>query len=474
MITTKKEIRSGETLPDWEGLIDTYGDLLADRSAKKEQGLNDFNLLGSVLSANDEVRLHTRFLYALLNPNGKHYRGARFLELFLNYIGRPRWLDLDSESLVVRKEYRPSGQGEQVDLYISDGTRIILIENKLNALDQPGQVKRYLKAVGADSGERSEDTLFIYLSKGRDRPSRNALAYPEVQKKNIPPDPEPLHLFAEKYLGTGEGTPWALYQNLSYRSQPEGRSIHAWLEACIDEIRDLEDAENMVGAIEDYRNVVRHATREYVSNVESLKEHLEKRGDDGFAFHEKAIELAEELRKAHFEWLHDAMTVKVPDLFRSAVNDGLLMQVGQKNAEELIPYLDNGNKAKAEKFVYDRNSNFFSKSGDSNRGVFFIVKGGLFKDEALIMLFYGKTFLHVGCVFRNDNNVNDQVEPLSDLSKDTKLRKAIFPGAMTKYQRLEKDGIMSLARFETSTVKEDLKGLATAFGIDMDQEGEAQ
>src|SRR5690606_39478312 len=143
-----------------------------------KQGKNDFNLLGSVLSVNDEVRLHTRFLYALLNPKSRHYQGTRFLELFLACIGREGWLNTDA--VEVRKEFCPAEKSEQIDLFLSDGNRQIVIENKLNAKDQEGQVKRYLKAVGATSGETAENTLFIYLTKSRKQPSPNEIGRAHV------------------------------------------------------------------------------------------------------------------------------------------------------------------------------------------------------------------------------------------------------------------------------------------------------
>ncbi len=49
--------------------LDKFKDV---QNQQKQQGLNDFTALGSVLKANDEVRLHTRFIYSLLNPQEKH------------------------------------------------------------------------------------------------------------------------------------------------------------------------------------------------------------------------------------------------------------------------------------------------------------------------------------------------------------------------------------------------------------------
>lgn len=101
-------------MDSWKKLFATPESFEDEQTAQKQQGLNDVNLLSSVLSVNDEVRLHTRFIYSLLNPKGKHYQRTRFLELFQETIRRQDWLDLSS--VTVLKEHCPDGQKDQVDL----------------------------------------------------------------------------------------------------------------------------------------------------------------------------------------------------------------------------------------------------------------------------------------------------------------------------------------------------------------------
>ncbi|WP_418139566.1 PD-(D/E)XK nuclease family protein [Oceanimonas smirnovii] len=223
----------------WNSLFNAMAELENEQAAQKRQGLNDFNLLGSVLSVNDEVRLHTRFIYALLNPEGRHYQGTRFLELFLQTIGRANWLDLSS--VIVRKEHCPNGRGEQIDIYITDGTRQILIENKLNAQDQPRQVARYLEAVDASDPAQADDTLFIYLTKNRQQPSPYGLGGLTVCHQT-------------SRLLNQQGLPMAQYQNLSYRRATSVNSIHDWLDACSYALAD--GPANIAWALKDYRAVV--------------------------------------------------------------------------------------------------------------------------------------------------------------------------------------------------------------------------
>ena len=50
---------------------------------QKERGLNDYNLLTTVLNEYDEVRLHSRVIGSLLDINGLHYQKELFLEKFM-------------------------------------------------------------------------------------------------------------------------------------------------------------------------------------------------------------------------------------------------------------------------------------------------------------------------------------------------------------------------------------------------------
>jgi|GEM_PF-987400 len=459
---------------NWDDLLQVFSKLEITRTEAKNQGLNDFSLLSSVLNVNDEVRLHTRFLYALLNPNGSHYQGTQFLKLFLEVIGRGGWLDLDSPLLVVHKEFGPVGNEDKIDLYISDGSKVIVIENKLNAKDQPGQVKRYLRAIGADKGNLPENTLFIYLSKGRSAPSLNALRYPEDKKKGVPPDPYPLRLHVPKngqletYLYVcvdGSHKPWAIYQNVNYRSQFRGhKSLLLWLEKCQEAAEMLEKGDNITWAIRDYRNAVKRATKEYSSNVESLKEHFDQKNLAGGSLHELAMKLAKELPKANEQWLHEAMTQKIDDILEAYVEKEAIEKIDLNNLNKLKPFVSSRlGTSELKELLYNRKSNFFG-SGATSRGTFFITKEEQQADQVLLMLFYGSVYLHVGVVTRDGSqNDFDSIVRVVPLGRPSKLRVKLFPNARTYQQPLDGEGIVSLANFGESPQAEALSQLANHF-----------
>src|SRR5690606_22487513 len=124
---------------DWHALFSHFRAFDEQRSAQQQSGVNDYSLLASVLKVNDEVRLHSRFLFSLLNPEGSHHQKGVFGERFLSQIGYADWLDWSKT-----KAHR---EHKSIDLYLGDGKRHVIIENKLSASDQPSQLQRYVETI---------------------------------------------------------------------------------------------------------------------------------------------------------------------------------------------------------------------------------------------------------------------------------------------------------------------------------------
>nr|WP_314070834.1 PD-(D/E)XK nuclease family protein [uncultured Campylobacter sp.] len=62
--------------------------VLSDKlEVKKLRGNNDYNLFLALFDTSDEVRLHSRFICSLLEPNSPHYQKELFLELFIKACG---------------------------------------------------------------------------------------------------------------------------------------------------------------------------------------------------------------------------------------------------------------------------------------------------------------------------------------------------------------------------------------------------
>ncbi len=238
------------------------------QNKQRQRGLNNYNLLTAVLSPSDEVRLHSRMIYSLLNPNGKHFQGALFLEKFLKVLNIKDF-DLNLGSCSVYKEY------ENIDLYITDGTKHIIIENKIYAGDQEDQIKRYLEIIKKESVEAS-DILVVYLSLDRKVPSVLSLGGLKVEGDKL----------------TNDGSEEALYKSITYKNH-----IMPWLEMCQHEVQNIT---NLNQAIVAYRDVVKMVNKEYKGAAMSLADYL-KKNKEIYEMAEEVSRAVEEVRESVFD-----------------------------------------------------------------------------------------------------------------------------------------------------------------------------
>jgi hypothetical protein len=117
----------------------------------------------------------SRIFAWLLDPNGSHAQGIRFLSAFTE------WLDLDdawrtelgAAKVVLEAPTSASGHSGFVDILIRIGGRTLAIENKPAAIDQKGQVQRYLSDLAS---RRLEDFCVLYLSGTGEAPSTTSIA----------------------------------------------------------------------------------------------------------------------------------------------------------------------------------------------------------------------------------------------------------------------------------------------------------
>lgn len=143
----------------------------AVRKEREESGVlyNIFDVLGLTAS---EVGLHSSLIASLLRPD-KHGAGRKFLAAFLKMPGLnlpEGFLNLDKVTVEQEKYIGPknTNSGGRIDLFVTDGTNHIIIENKIYAGDQENQLLRY-------HNSRPEGKL-VYLSLFEDDgPSKDSL-----------------------------------------------------------------------------------------------------------------------------------------------------------------------------------------------------------------------------------------------------------------------------------------------------------
>ena len=200
--------------------------VLSDKlEVKKLRGNNDYNLFLALFDASDEVRLHSRFICSLLDPNSPHYQKELFLELFIKACGLEDF-GLNSQIAKVYKEY------ENIDIYMTDGTKHIILENKIYAGDQEAQIKRYIKTIQQENGNEAEIYVLFLSPQGR-KPSDYSLDGLKIKDGRI---------------SNEKGVEIAKFKAISY-----DKEITAWLDLCLDETRNLT---NLSIVISQYKNVI--------------------------------------------------------------------------------------------------------------------------------------------------------------------------------------------------------------------------
>lgn len=134
--------------------------LIYDRHKILDESKSDFNIFQTIANPYDEMNLHSKFIYTILNE--KKY-GYEFLLSFLKNIGLDL-ADIDKSSVKIERE-KASPYG-RLDLYIelraNDELYSIAIENKIYAGDQNKQLDRYLAFL--DEINKGKEKYLYYLT----------------------------------------------------------------------------------------------------------------------------------------------------------------------------------------------------------------------------------------------------------------------------------------------------------------------
>jgi len=133
----------------------------------------DFNIFTILRNYYDEVNLHSRFIYEILNPDGTHHKEYVFLKLFLESVGIS---DFVMEKISVKREYK------NIDICITNSNQAIVIENKIFAGDQDRQLERYYEIM---KQEGFHNIKVIYLTLSGYEPSDYSIGSLKENNKNI-------------------------------------------------------------------------------------------------------------------------------------------------------------------------------------------------------------------------------------------------------------------------------------------------
>ena len=273
------------------------------QNQQRQRGLNNYNLLTAVLSPFDEVRLHSRMLYSLLNPNGKHFQGSLFLKSFLQTLKLDEF-EINLDDCIVKKEH------ENIDLYITDGNKHIIIENKIHAGDQENQIQRYLEIVKGDASLEANDIVVVYLSLDRKEPSTYSLGNLKVTQKNIV---------------NGKGNPVSHFRSIHYKKE-----IMDWLEQCSHEVQNIT---NLNHAIRQYIDVVRMVNHEYKGKAMSLTDYLKSHKE----LYSMAMEVSKAMPQVREDIAKDFFDLVVGELKEKLNEDWIVENTGELSSAYAFP-----------------------------------------------------------------------------------------------------------------------------------------
>lgn len=133
-----------------------------------------FNLF-DVAVGRDELR-HSAIIATLLDPHGNHGQGILFLKKFLDVCMPDFIFDLQGHISVETETATDDGR---LDIVVSNGIQAIIIENKIDAIDQPQQLKRY--NIYAERNYQEYTILYLTID-GREASSQSG---DEVDYKTI-------------------------------------------------------------------------------------------------------------------------------------------------------------------------------------------------------------------------------------------------------------------------------------------------
>lgn len=302
---------------DFDEFAKKFSEYLDAANESKKRGNNDYNPLKAVQSENDEVKMHSGFLVSLLDTRGEHYQDDLFLKLFLQTLGLENWFG-ETKNAQVFKEYK------NIDIYISNGEKHIIIENKIWSGDQDEQIARYIKEIHGNSSDDEsvsyENIAVVYLSPFGREPNPNSLC---LKDKNI------KWQIKGNLLEFNENK--VKYKQISYE-----KDILAWIKECQKEVGNIT---SLNSALEFYKDIV-----EIITDKKESKMNIA-----GFFKEQKDFEIA-------FEISSNMDKIANRYLIKHFFNN---MQEMLDNKKWVVELGDNDSVCISDKEFYDNTDIFF-------------------------------------------------------------------------------------------------------------------
>ncbi len=158
---------------------------------EREKNEDNFNMFTILRKESDEVYLHSKFLSALLDPNGPHRLGTIFLNSFLDRIESD--FEYDEKSLEVYPNNQNRSEYKEIDICFIDrlAKKAVMVENKIYHEDtnheDKGQLENYYGRLIEEDKIPEDGIEVYYLTLDGHEPSEDSVKlsgkYPNLQDK---------------------------------------------------------------------------------------------------------------------------------------------------------------------------------------------------------------------------------------------------------------------------------------------------
>ncbi|MDQ1267469.1 MAG: hypothetical protein QG560_112 [Campylobacterota bacterium] len=205
-----------------EALLKKVGDIVKRYEDEDQKTGRRFNVYSIAGIERDEVKTHSAMIAELLNPKGSHGQDNLFLKLFLErFFEKSEIENTNKAQVYVETSY---GNNGRVDIEIILNDHYIIIENKVDAGDQPEQLKRYSDIAENVKKYAKDKYSLLYLTKYGREPSEESLKS-NTSNDSIKKVPNGT---SEDLVTWKKGDECIDLRLISYRED-----IRNWLEECI-------------------------------------------------------------------------------------------------------------------------------------------------------------------------------------------------------------------------------------------------
>ncbi len=303
-----------------------FGEYLAKADESKKRGNNDYNPLKAVQNPYNEVNMHSGFIYSLLDTNGEHYQDDLFLSLFLEVLGLKEWFG-STTNAQVKKE------SDYIDLYIFNDTKHIIIENKINAGDQPNQIATFIETIHSNGAENKsveyENIFVIFLTLHDREPSRNS----RTNK-----DSNLLWEIKGEFLESKDG-------KIGYKKVLYENEILEWIESCQSK-SGVGNIANLNYALESYKDIVQIITGKKESTM-NIADFFKDSKD-----FEVAFEILNNINKIADKYLEQQVADNIRELLKNNKEEWVVSVEQKNNTQKAIVIAE-------DKFMNDKKPFFY-------------------------------------------------------------------------------------------------------------------